>query len=75
MVRLMALAGANLRFATVDNVLNGSIRLVTRSHWIGVCSMDGQWRYEIVGDRSGSLIIDLDDLGDQYGGYAFIVYD
>lgn len=37
--------------------------------------MDGQWRFEINGDRPGQVIIDLDDLGDHYEGYVLVIYD
>lgn len=37
--------------------------------------MNGQWRYEIGGDRPGQMILDVDHLGDHYEGYAFIIYD
>ena len=37
--------------------------------------MHGQWRHEITGDRPGQVIIDLDDMGDHYEGYVFVIYD
>jgi len=42
---------------------------------IGAIEMQGQWIGQYSGSNSGTLVIDLDDMGTQYGGCAFVSDD